>query len=325
MAALKIGSNAEGYGKANDVGELVYKFEKVVWSKVPHVEGGMVVNKTPLVDLSAELRAAARDLYNKNIDCEILAKEEWFLPSGSIKMRPAACIMHDAIEKGIVREGMPVFEATSGNFGISMGYMKEIGLRPFVVVSRKVYDGVGRELNRNGVGIIYLNTEICPTPGHANAKSQSELMADDIISQLKRNGLDAARAYNRREEIVEVMERNNPMDLAVLLAKIYDGFCPRQYENMNNIKAYLTLGREIEEQLEGVGKSLGDYSIVCTFGTGGTSTGLSEYYAERFGRKGVFVVFPEAGQDVAGIRTKEMVRGLKFYRPDKYAGELEIS
>lgn len=49
---------------------------------------------------------------------------------------------------------------------------------------------------------------------------------------------------------------------------------------------------------------MSEFRIVCTFGTGSTSGGLSRYMMEKYGKKLVHVVFLLADQDVAGIRTK---------------------
>ena len=45
---------------------------------------------------------------------------------------------------------------------------------------------------------------------------------------------------------------------------------------------------------------------------------------EKYGKKAVHVVFPSAGQDVAGIRTKAKANGLKLYNPEAYAAEHEV-
>ena len=45
---------------------------------------------------------------------------------------------------------------------------------------------------------------------------------------------------------------------------------------------------------------------------------------ENYGKKSVHVVFPPAGQDVAGIRTKAKAEGLRLYTPEKYAAEHEV-
>jgi cysteine synthase len=69
---------------------------------------------------------------------------------------------------------------------------------------------------------------------------------------------------------------------------------------------------------------LEDFEIICTFGTGGTSGGLSRYLSEKYGKKSLHVVFPSANQDVAGIRTKDKASGLTLYEPEKYAGQHEV-
>ena len=45
---------------------------------------------------------------------------------------------------------------------------------------------------------------------------------------------------------------------------------------------------------------------------------------EKYGKKSLHVVFPLASQDVAGIRTKAKALGLKFYEPERYAGQHEV-
>src|SRR5207247_9920390 len=45
---------------------------------------------------------------------------------------------------------------------------------------------------------------------------------------------------------------------------------------------------------------------------------------EKYGKKSLHVVFPLGDQDVAGIRTKSKASGLKFYEPDRYAGQHEV-
>jgi rhodanese-related sulfurtransferase len=72
------------------------------------------------------------------------------------------------------------------------------------------------------------------------------------------------------------------------------------------------------------GDTLEDYQIVCSFGTGGTSGGLSQYMAEKYDKKSIRVIFPTPGQDVAGIRTKAKAFGLRLYKPETFAAEHEV-
>ena len=81
---------------------------------------------------------------------------------------------------------------------------------------------------------------------------------------------------------------------------------------------------EIDQQLMEQGHSMAEFQVVCTFGTGGTSGGLSRYLMDKYGKKSLHVVYPLSNQDVAGIRTKGKAAGLKFYEPERYAGQHEV-
>ena len=86
---------------------LLEKFEKEVLSQVPHKEekDGKVeiVNATPLIDLTDDLKECAKTVYDVDIsekDFKIYGKFDGTLLTGSIKLRPAINIIHDAIATG---------------------------------------------------------------------------------------------------------------------------------------------------------------------------------------------------------------------------------
>lgn len=61
---------------------------------------------------------------------EIYGKFEAANPAGSIKDRAAFYIIKDALESGVLKEGAPVVEATSGNTGIGLAYVgRLLGLK----------------------------------------------------------------------------------------------------------------------------------------------------------------------------------------------------
>lgn len=267
------------------------------------------------------------DLTDK--DLHIFGKFDSDLLAGSIKARPAVNIIRDAIATGKIRRGQTVFEATSGNFGIALGLIgKKLGINVVTLVSRKLQEGVFEELRNEDISIINLDMDICPAPG---MKGDANLVAAkatawNVRSQLVELGFDATVFDKSRSEIEAVLARQDIINLAKLLAKIYDGcFCPEQYDNELNVEVHRTVtGPEIDQQLREQGHSLPDFRIIPTFGTGGTSGGLSRYMMEKYGKKAVHVVFPPGDQDVAGIRTKGKASGLKFYEPDRYAGQHEV-
>jgi cysteine synthase/rhodanese-related sulfurtransferase len=313
---------------------LLEKFEKEVLSQVPHIEekDGKVeiVNATPLLDLSDDLKECAKKVYDVDIsekDFKVYGKFDGTLLTGSIKLRPAINIIHDAIATGKIKTGTTVIEATSGNFGIALGLLSKIGVTAIALVSRKLQEGVFKELRNGNIRIMDLDMDICPAPGMEDKQDAlvAKATAANVRSQLIELGFEPETYDSNIEDIETLLAKKDIINLAKFLAKIYNCFCPAQYDNDLNVEAHRTVtGVEIDQQLHENDESLQDYSIVCTFGTGGTSGGLSKYFDEQYNKKGVHVIFPPDQQDVAGIRTVGNADGLKYYNPDKYAGKHQI-
>ncbi len=313
---------------------LLERFEQDIWSKVPHIDKKQddpkIVNATPLTDITQDLIECAKSVYNLNLagaDLKVFGKFDSKLPTGSIKVRPAVHIIHDAIVSGKLREGQTVIEATSGNFGIALGQLSKLGLVVVSLVSRRLQEGVFEELRNENIRIMDLDMDICPAPGMKDNPNllAAKATAANIRSQLSELGFDVAIFDKENQEIQSLLASQDIINLAKFLAKIYDCFCPEQYDNNLNTDVHQTVtGPEIDQQLHEQGNSLDGFKIICTFGTGGTSGGLSRYMSEKYGQKSVHVVFPAATQDVAGIRTKDKASGLTLYEPDIYAGQHEV-
>ena len=313
---------------------LLEHFEREIWNKTPHLEDksgeAKVVNPTPLIDITQDLKECAKVEYGLDLadkDLRVFGKFDSNLLAGSIKVRPAIRIIHDAISSGKLKRGQTIIEATSGNFGIALGQIGRLGLDVITLVSRKLQEGVFEELRNEKTRIINLDMDICPAPGmkvNPNLLA-AKVTASNIQSQLTEIGLDPAIFDKSRSEIEELLAKQDIINLAKHLARIYDCFCPEQYDNELNIDVHRTVtAPEIDQQLIEQGHSLADFKVVCTFGTGGTSGGLSRYLMEKHGKNPVHVVFPLGNQDVAGIRTKGKAAGLKFYEPERYAGQHEV-
>ena len=72
-----------------------------------------LIGSTPLLELTK--------IENKlNLKAKILAKLEYFNPSGSVKDRIAKAMIDDAEKKGILKQGSTIIEPTSGNTGIGL-------------------------------------------------------------------------------------------------------------------------------------------------------------------------------------------------------------
>lgn len=70
-----------------------------------------LIGRTPLLSLS--------HLERETPGVTLLAKAEWFNPGGSVKDRAAVSIIHEAEALGLIREGVTLLDATSGNTGIA--------------------------------------------------------------------------------------------------------------------------------------------------------------------------------------------------------------
>jgi cysteine synthase A len=310
--------------------DLLRAFEGEIFSKTPHVEGGRIANPTPLLDLTQAMKDCASEEYGLEFsgrDFQVFGKLEAPLLGGSVKSRAATQIVHEAIRSGKLRRGMVVFEATSGNFGIALGLLGNLGIKVVVLVSRRLQDGVLEELERSNVKTVDLDVDVCPAPGMQMDPNMllAKVVATNMRERFSEIGLDLAVFDASRPRIEELLARQDVINLAKLFAEVYGGFCPEQYDNEQNVLAHASItGPEIDQQLHELGHSLEDFRMVCTFGTGGTSGGLSRYVQDRYGKRLVHVVFPPEGRDVAGIRTKGKATGLRFYEPARYAGEHEV-
>ena len=72
-----------------------------------------LIGHTPLLELSHIKK-------NHNLQATIIAKLEYFNPTGSVKDRIAKSILDDAEARGILKPNSVIIEPTSGNTGIGL-------------------------------------------------------------------------------------------------------------------------------------------------------------------------------------------------------------
>jgi cysteine synthase B len=75
------------------------------------------IGNTPLVELN---------VINKNKNVKLLAKLEGHNPGGSVKDRAAFGLIKGAIDRGDIKPGMKLIEATSGNTGIALAMIARL-------------------------------------------------------------------------------------------------------------------------------------------------------------------------------------------------------
>lgn len=76
-----------------------------------------LVGNTPLVELIK---------LNPNPNVKIYGKLEGNNPAGSVKDRPALNMIRSAVERGDIKQGMKLIEATSGNTGIALAMIARL-------------------------------------------------------------------------------------------------------------------------------------------------------------------------------------------------------
>jgi cysteine synthase B len=108
-----------------------------------------LIGYTPLI----RLRRVTRDLPD---GIEIYGKAEWFNPGGSVKDRPAWNIVRTAIERGELRGGRRLLDATSGNTGIAFAMIgAALGFCVTLCVPANVSTERKRILKAYGAEVIY--------------------------------------------------------------------------------------------------------------------------------------------------------------------------
>ncbi len=173
--------------------------------------------------------------------CNIYGKAEFMNPGGSVKDRAALSLLQDAQEKKLISKGGIVVEGTAGNTGIGLGL-------------------IGNSLGYKT--IIVMND------------NQTQEKKDTIKNLGAELRLVPAKPYKDENNFVKIAGRiadelrptnNNGVVWA------------NQFDNVANAKGhYKGTGKEIWEQTEG--KVDG---FVCSSGTGGTISGVSNALKEK--------------------------------------------
>ena len=202
---------AQSIRKPNAVPNLAASPREIVGHSVPQPVPGPVdgvlgaIGNTPLIRLS---RFLDRD------DIELYAKIECLNPGGSMKDRPAAQMLRNAIETGRVGADTLVVESSSGNMGIGLAQAcRFYGLRFRCVIDPRTEDHNVKILRAYGAEI-------------------------ELVSEPDPETGDLLTARLRRVREIVASERN--------------AYWPNQYANHNNPLAHeVGTMREIDEALSG--------------------------------------------------------------------------
>jgi cysteine synthase len=190
------------------------------------------IGNTPLIALK---RASAAT------QCTILGKAEFMNPGQSVKDRPARQIILEAEERGEIKPGGLVVEATAGNTGIGLALVANArGYRTLIVIPETQSQEKKDMLRLCGAQLVEV-----PAVPYSNPNNYQHI--------------------GRR--LAEKLRKNEPN--GVLFAD--------QWNNLDNRKAhYVSTGPEIWKQTDGMVDG-----FICAIGTGGTIAGVASYLRER--------------------------------------------
>ena len=160
------------------------------------------IGRTPVVRLN---RIAPKHV-------TIYAKVEAFNPLGSVKDRLALAIINDAEERGVLKPGQTVVEATSGNTGIALAMVCAARGYPFVatmietfsIERRKIMRALGAKViltpaSERGTGMVRLAEELADKHGWflarqfqnpANPAFHRQTTGPEILSDFAGHRLD---------------------------------------------------------------------------------------------------------------------------------------
>jgi cysteine synthase A len=122
------------------------------WNRFSRIQNSVfdLIGMTPLLRLSR---------VSKPTEVDILAKVEWYSPTGSLKDRIYYRMITDAINRGELKPGMELLEASTGNAGISCSFVAGILGYPVTIV---MPEGMSQE--RRKIMAAY-GAKIVLTPG----------------------------------------------------------------------------------------------------------------------------------------------------------------
>lgn len=134
-----------------------------------------LVGNTPLVELTK---------LNPNPNVKIYGKLEGNNPAGSVKDRPALNMIRSAVERGDIKHGMKLIEATSGNTGIALAMIARLfDLEIELVMPSNSTRERTLTMEAFGAKVVLLeNIEKCRDYAEEQAKTDEYFMLDQFAN-----------------------------------------------------------------------------------------------------------------------------------------------
>ncbi|KAJ2746451.1 cystathionine beta-synthase [Coemansia sp. BCRC 34301] len=170
------------------------------------------IGNTPLVRLNKIAKA-------EGLQCELLAKCEYFNAGGSVKDRIAHRILEEAEIDGLIKPGYTIIEATSGNTGIGLALACAVkGYKCIITLPEKMSQEKVDVLRALGAQIIRTPTEAAWDSPQSHISVAKRLHADIpnsiILGQYTSPYNPVAHYDGTAEEILRAC--NNQLDMLVV-------------------------------------------------------------------------------------------------------------
>ena len=173
-----------------------------------------LIGNTPLLEIKGFSEA-------KGLGARLLAKLEYFNPAGSVKDRIGNAMIRDAEEKGLLKKGATIVEATSGNTGIALAFVAAARGYRLVLTMPETMSMERRNLLKA------LGAEIVLTPGSEGMKgairAADELAAKTSGSYVPRQFDNPANPEAHRRTTAEEIWRDTDGKVDIFVAGIGTG------------------------------------------------------------------------------------------------------
>ena len=181
-----------------------------------------LIGKTPLVKLNHVL--------NLPVSVNVFAKLEYYNPSGSVKDRTGLYMVNDAFDRGVLKEGYTIIEATAGNTGLGVAFAA---------------------LNRN-VNVIF----VVPEKFSIEKQVLMKALGATIIHTKREDGM--LGAAKKAQELLKTVENS------VSLEQFKNMSNPKAHYETTGVEIYDDLDGNIDYLVAGAGSG-GTYSGVVKY------------------------------------------------------------
>ena len=156
------------------------------------------IGNTPMIKINYR--------YN-NKEKSVFAKLEYYNLTGSIKDRVAFYIINNAIERGNLKDGMPIIEATSGNTGISLSALGARYKHPVYIFMPDWASAERVKLMQGyGANVILISKE---EGGFIQCMKEAKKMADEIVEPFQ-DITNTINSTNISEDVLTFNTYNYP-------------------------------------------------------------------------------------------------------------------